>query len=674
MSGVCKKLGELRNGDNGVTVLGVVRMFRTPSLVRTGRCYSCSMEIEDETLWHGGSTGRGITFVMFRKQLESCPRTCLPGDVVLLRKAHVVVFRDRLQGSLRDYSICAVFDGHVAAPVEPRDGPLSCGGGVSAVEIQRVKDLKEWAAQNLISSDDLSQTPGPSIPLELYPVQGDTLPRKINSLHDGDKCVTIAGVVRYFKPPTKCHGNSSYYVTLSVIDESFQPLTFTLFNTNKCSLPRLCSPGNLVLVRGLYIGVYDAQLQGKGFDRTSSLLTFLISQEVPLVPKEDKTLAVMPCEVERIKELRVWALVQVGLWPHGYTCPLEEVKAGNYFDLSCQVVAVIRNPREPEGTFVLTVWDGTLLELPCREADQSDCFVSFDPALRYKSCGLTKDFFVRGEEEVSVQPGDLVLLYNVHALSLCTLSQSQDSDGAFVKLLIGRDSHHAGAISILKADDKEAIELLAQFPLPPESMPVWRKFASPFPASLTIQLHPEEKRAASVHAILSRDDTPARYSTVIQVVRVISPQRAEDVVQLRCPSCKARASLEEPKFKPGDVCFLCARTTTVTPPQLQLMYVLALRVKDETGEMDVHISDHDGEIFFSDRPLANLFVDSRARETVLEQLFCLTGGNDPFFDIPEDFSLPRPKIKCCIMVYTSRASRLCYRIFDTILADCSLLH
>lgn len=669
MSGACKKLGQLQIGDKKVTLFGVVRMFRPPSLVRHGRCYSCTIELEDESLWHGGPSGHGLTCVMFGKRVEGLPGRCLPGDVALLRGVNVVVFKDRLQGNLLDYGSCEVFDGHVAAPIEPRGGTASCGGvALKSAEVQRVRELKQWAALNQVSSDDLSQTAGPSTPIwPLGHSPSDNPPRKIASLRDGDKHVTVVGVVRYFKPPTKCRGNNSYYVTICVIDDSFETLTFLLFNPDECKLPRLCTAGDLVLVRGLYIGEFDGLPQGKGFEHTSSMVCFSNKQDALLQPREDICCTMTPREEECIKNLREWASEQVGLWPQGYSCPLRDVKEGNFFDLVCQVMAVARNRRDPSCGYVLRVWDGTLLDLPCKRADLTDWSVELDLTLRYTSRGLTQDVFVVGGDELSVKPGDCIYLFNVHAISLSSLSQRSESGGATIKLLVERDGAHPGAVALLKEDDKEVVELHNQIPPPPNATPVWRKLKEVVPSSLTIQLHPEDKQPASVRDILRADSAPAAFSATVKLLSVVSPGRVEDIVQLRCSTCRAKAKLVGRSLKSGDACPRCTCSDASSPARLQLMYVGVLRVGDETGEMDVHVSDRDAAVLFSHVPPANLMVDSDTRKRVLELLYRLTGGNDPFFDIPEDCSLPRPWLKCCVMLYVSLAGRLCYRLFDTVL-------
>ena len=198
--------------------------------------------------------------------------------------------------------------------------------------------------------------------------------KRIGDLLEGDKRVNIFGVVKYFKPPAQSKSGGCYS-SLTVVDEtsSLEGFNCVLFQQREQSLPRVCSKGDIVLVKGLYISKYEGSLQGKGYEHTSLAICFSGHPELraePRIGTVSSSYILTAEEERRVTQLRAWAGTQEGLRPQERNCSLKDVTVGQYFDFTCQVVATAVNPAEK--TCVLTVWDGTQLPLTCRKADTSE--------------------------------------------------------------------------------------------------------------------------------------------------------------------------------------------------------------------------------------------------------------------------------------------------------------
>ena len=500
--------------------------------------------------------------------------------------------------------------------------------------------------------------------------------KRIGDLQDGDKRVNIFGVVNYFKPPTLSK-SGMYYSSLTLVDETstLEGFSCVLFQQGEQSLPRICSRGDVVLVKGLYISKYEGSLQGKGHEHTSSAVCFSGHTEARVEPRIGTASSsyVLTAEEEtRVAQLRTWASTQEGLRPRGCNCCLKDVIVGKYFDVTCQVIATAVNPSER--TCVLTVWDGTRLPLVCKTVDTSTYQMSQDPVLKYRARNLTQEVVITGVVGlIKAQPGSFVRLINVCASSVSGVPLSA-SVQPVVELGIQRGTQLGGGVIPMAEEELEVRELKKQFPPQEQSHPTWRRLKRPLPVSTTTVLRPQAKKPSTLEGIKSFPQVPYKFLARVKVVRV-GPPPLKDFCQLRCSKCKHKVPTPtsnggEQELTVGDPCPRCKAGDPDSHPTLQFMYVFSLFIKDKTSDvMELFVADEDAEQLLPQLPPANLYTDSRTEEALLDCLYYLTGGNDPFFDLPPDPAYPRPWMECGVLSYRSHTGRVCYRIFDTTLAE-----
>ena len=465
------------------------------------------------------------------------------------------------------------------------------------------------------------------------------------------------------------------------MDETSNPegFSFVLFQQQEQNLPRICSRGDIVLVKGLYISSYDGSLQGKGHEHTSSAVCFSGHAEAKVEPRTGTSSSsyVLTAEEEtRVAQLKTWVGTQEGLGSHQRNCCLKDVTVGQYFDFTCQVVATAVNPAER--TCVLTVWDGTWLPLVCRKVDTSTYQLAQDPVLRYRARNLAQEVVITGVVGlIKAQPGSFVRLINVCAYSASAVPLSKSAQPV-VELGIQRGTQLGGGVVPMAEEEMEVEDLKRQFPPVEEPLPVWRRLKRPLPISTTKVQQQEAKKPSTLKSIKAFPQVPYKFVTRVKVARV-GPAPLKDFCQLRCCKCKHKfptpaSNHEDHALTAGDPCPRCKGSDPDAPPELRFIYVFSLFVKDSSTSdaMELYVTDEDAEQFLPQLPPANLYTNSRAEEALLDCLYYLTGGNDPFFDLPPDRAYPRPWMECGVLSYRSYSGRVCYRIFDTTLAEWDL--
>lgn len=506
--------------------------------------------------------------------------------------------------------------------------------------------------------------------------------KMICELREGDKRVSVVGVVKYFKSPTQTK-SGDYFITLTIIDVNTQDqgegFNCFLFNPTEQKLPHSCAPGDVVLFRGLYISKYEGVLVGKGYERTARALFFSGQPEARIEPRVGvygPSCTVSQEEEKRVRETKRWAQKNRELWVE-VSCKLQDMVLGQYCNVNCQVVSTAVSYSTLPPITVLTVWDGTELSLVCKKIDtdiERHFRTDFDPAVRYASRGLTQDVVIHGIRHHQIIPGSFVHLVNV-CLSLLSEAPS-DEEQPVGELCILRDPPKSGTVIVLPEDSTEAREVRKQLPTLMEPFPIWRQPHFLPPPSTTVTLDQNTKRWASLRTILEFSQVPYKFISSVKVDHV-SPTTIEEFCQLRCPECKRRYPTPKPQdgapqFSPASLCPHCKEKTLADPPKLAFMYVFSLMVSDSTADgMELYISDSDATRFLPDLPPTNLHTDPQTKETLLSKLYYLTGGNDPFFTLPPDCSFLRPGMVCGILSYRASNGSICYRIIDTVLTECN---
>ena len=488
---------------------------------------------------------------------------------------------------------------------------------------------------------------------------------------DSPTRVGVCGVVKYFKAPSASKGKDCYTV-IGIVDETSpqKSLECVVFNPHQGRLPVVCSVGGVVLIKGITIRNFNNVLTGTGHEHT---LVGIFSS-TPLSNSIGTWYELRSNELSRIKSLKQWAIDQ------GHVClntKFEEVTSLHYFNTVCRIASIATD--DQLGIQALSVYDGTTLKLPSSEISQSSSKHQWkmdnDPNACYMYQGLINDVFV--SEIKNIKVGDTVELVNV--LSLPVTPNTADADPNSqpqIELKIMNRIMYKGNVRVLPGDSPSVQQFLNDMPRPYGPFPVQRS-PSNVPTTIGTVLHKQLKQTATLKQI---QDAPigSVFCCEVEVVGA-GPAPIEDFCQLRCSDCKLRYAI--PKLEDmesedsgfltvGDPCIYCSDSEESTST-LKYMYLFTLYIRDITGELRVFVSDKEGATLLQNLPPNNLHVDNNSRQKLLDVLYSLTGGNDPFFPLPCDpkFSYPRPLLNCCILTYMSQTEQQRYSLVDTVLSN-----
>uniref|UniRef100_G3WTD7 Protection of telomeres protein 1 n=2 Tax=Sarcophilus harrisii TaxID=9305 RepID=G3WTD7_SARHA len=143
------------------------------------------------------------------------------------------------------------------------------------------------------------------------------------------------------------------------MDQSNVKLTCMLFSVNLDTLPVIYKVGDIVRFHRLKIQQYKNEIQGVTTVGFSSL-TFEGTLGTPIIPRTSSKIYTFTTDDQKtVETLRVWAANHIS--SSGTLIKLSDVKAMQYFDLTCQLVG----KAEVDGSSVLLkVWDGTKPPFP----------------------------------------------------------------------------------------------------------------------------------------------------------------------------------------------------------------------------------------------------------------------------------------------------------------------
>eukprot|EP00057_Strongylocentrotus_purpuratus_P014456 XP_011668930.1 PREDICTED: protection of telomeres protein 1 [Strongylocentrotus purpuratus] len=184
-----------------------------------------------------------------------------------------------------------------------------------------------------------------------------------------------------------------YCMSLTIVDPSLPQDNFGLkcviFHQDIKKLPQVHSIGDIVRLHRLKIQQYNNQLQGAKGDGFSSLV-FDGRPNAPVEPRSSSVnYTLSDQDKEKVQELRLWATQQTSVPLAGKSWTLSQIVSREYFDLICQVVAVVIIPAE--SCVLIKVWDGTKYKWPVRCLDVSKVQVKWDTELACRAEGLILD-------------------------------------------------------------------------------------------------------------------------------------------------------------------------------------------------------------------------------------------------------------------------------------------
>eukprot|EP00731_Ephydatia_muelleri_P035145 Em0099g17a len=508
---------------------------------------------------------------------------------------------------------------------------------------------------------------------------------KIAQLKSGDDKINVFGVVKFFKPIAQTKG-TDFCSVLTIVDESspVSGLKCVIFNRSQDKLPHIRSVGDVICLHRLKIQTFKDELQAMG--RASP---------VPSASTASRTRRSFPGPA-----LREWAEQHSELNSDTRARRLCDVSGGDYFDLTCQVVS--KSVFASQDYTILSVWDGTKFPLEHKQYDYSYSETASDPGLSAAAGNLAVPVVLYDNHTMqgrAIRPAQFVRLSNVHATRLKGYSFAASDQQFYVELCIHKGTQYGSGATVLPDCDEGAVRLKSQLASlvgaggrDEAAAPLQRwcpTSVRPLPRSATVT--PYTRVAFTpIRDVLVYPTVPFKFNCRARV-ECVFPACVEDMVQLRCSRCARkvpmpRTSRADSDALTGTPCPTCvgdaaaggAPTSAPTEAVLRLIYVFKLVLDDETGHLSAYVAEDDAATFLPGLPPTNLYVEQDSRRKLLDRLYYLTGGNDPFVEHPPGYrqQLPRPWMECCLKSYfhIQRAPggvpsprKVNYRVFDTIL-------
>ena len=509
--------------------------------------------------------------------------------------------------------------------------------------------------------------------------------RKLADLEAGLEKVYVVGVVTDFQPPFQTKGRD-FCSIVNIMDESVrEPLKCTFFHSNQDKLPKVGKVGEIVIFHRINIKLFPSGIQGIGLSFTSSL-SFVGRLGAKVKPRTGSVSYTFTAgDRKRVKELRLWAAGRCRTSSPSLRA-LREITVGSAtsVDLVCQVLSVALGPGAPDcHTAVLCVWDGTQPRHRSLKLDLSTFnTTSVDTELLEVASSCSEHVVVYGrdlvQEVVNLMPGQFACLQNIQVKE--HMSQRNEFKDVFsaVELRLEPTQSSCGRKSVLKVlspADIEVFELRKVLKSHRKRRTVFFRSLPPDIVLSSITDTPPHSRQQPIplRALASCTATPAKFRCVVKVLG-IEPCCVEELVQLCCPVCKHKVPVTNTSTNSN--CSVCLKTQKkkkkkVTPRKLSPVYFFKLLAADETGHITVYASGDQAAKFLAGFPPAVFYQEPQQRMALLQSLYRLTGGNDPFDH--NSVTYVRPWVAMCLVSMLSggisapTAGTVTYHLFDTVL-------
>ena len=481
------------------------------------------------------------------------------------------------------------------------------------------------------------------------------------------KAGAVIGILKFFKLPERSRGRD-FFMSMCLVDESqsLYGLSCVLFNPVKDQLPVATRPGEVVLLKGLSISLYQDNLQGLGHD--STLVGIFSADPADPVPATiGEFYRLRSEERTRIQQLREWAASHP---PGLLNSKLEQLSLNNYCNVMCLVVRV---GTDQGGATRLTVYDGTLLKKPTKSWIGPEIFVSHDPGLEEMYEGFTSTVRVAQGLSVQVTAGDVVELVNI-----CMVKSAVVADE--VELVLEERPECLGSVTVLPKDPV-ADQFRNELPKPAKPPGAVRS-SQPTPRlSTVLDFGPDEQPSTVTLAALNEAAVGSVHMVEAKVMGMnpaIIDNEFEMLCQLRCSSCRTRYLTPQPDnperedlMTVGDTCICCNEEDTSESRLLRFMYCFMLIVSDHTAQTEVTVSNEKAEHFFSELKLVpgNLYFDQESRTSHWELLCALSGSDTtPIYDASKPSS-NGAVLRLGLLVYTSVSGNRRYMVTNTLLCS-----
>ena len=489
----------------------------------------------------------------------------------------------------------------------------------------------------------------------------------LGSLAVGQGSVAVCGIVQYFKPVTRSRG-SDYYITIGLLDETSATNTVscTLFNPSDQQLISNIPVGQIVLLKGLKTSKYQGRIQATGYNG-AIIGVFRNRQNEPVPRSIGDWYSLSNQEKDIIARLKTWSHEQGMLLVNTQLC---QFSVGHFFNTVCRVVAV--HTCMNENRTVLDIFDGTTPKFPCDHLDTTrgrwTSDIDRQLAVKLNSSIICEVQVTDWNRQFSIKPGQYISLRNVHVEPNCQDGTCLGkNDIQAVKLTLS-SKQNSGTITVLTGNESELVnKYLSDFPEPCGPFPIFMRPSNTPPDPLfEIIINDRMKQTATVQEVLK--SRSGKLFVVEGQIMSFSNGPIEELCQLRCSMCKTRyvsPRSSDPPLPAEMVCVFCSDSKN-DGPCLVYMYVFVMRLKDRTGILDICVTAEDGEIFLHHVRPTNLYARQSSREELTRLLYVLTGGNDPFYPVPTEVDLKRPRVRCCVRTFTSIDGKTRFTLNDTV--------
>uniref|UniRef100_A0A670JC45 Protection of telomeres protein 1 n=1 Tax=Podarcis muralis TaxID=64176 RepID=A0A670JC45_PODMU len=480
----------------------------------------------------------------------------------------------------------------------------------------------------------------------------------------GGTIVNLYGAVKFFKPPYKCKG-TDYCSVITIVDQSDAKLICSLFNVNRDALPQIYKNGDIVRFHRIKIKEFSGQLQGissSGF----AALTFDGAVGTPVVPRTSSKLFTFTDEDRKtIEDLRIW--VASNLLNSAVVAKLSGIQPPMYFDLTCQLVG---KAKLDGSSYLLKVWDGTKCPFTYWKLHVREDDLEGDSVLIHRLRNLTVDVVVYDNHvqlAKSLKVGTFIRLYSLHAKFQ---SPEDEPDVSYLQFhLHGGTTYGRGITSLPEghADVEDLKKFLNSVDLMEDESS--ESPSEPENAYFTLLRDHQHFEVTALSTILnSRSPQPYRIRAKL---RQFEPEKLHQSVKLHCPQCnllckhcsnpKAIASLsplatqKDPLWEPTTI----AQALGLVP--LEYVFVMKFMLDDGTGTLNVYLMDCKD---FFQIPASEVLTNNIFQENIerIMNKLCPSGTN--LDDLPW--------LDCFIKSYyvtDGREQQICYRVFDTTIAE-----
>uniref|UniRef100_A0A5F8GHC2 Protection of telomeres protein 1 n=1 Tax=Monodelphis domestica TaxID=13616 RepID=A0A5F8GHC2_MONDO len=404
----------------------------------------------------------------------------------------------------------------------------------------------------------------------------------LNQLKHGS-IVNVYGAVKFFKPPYQSRG-TDYCSVVIIMDQSNAKLTCMLFSVNLDTLPVIYKIGDIVRFHRLKIQQYKNEIQGVTTVGFSSL-TFEGTLGTPVIPRTSSKIYTFTTDDQKtVEALRIWAANHIS--SSGTLIKLSDIKAMQYFDLTCQLVG----KAEVDGSSVLLkVWDGTKPPFPSWKVLFEDSSFEGDAGRVTQLQNLTIDILVYDNHVAfakSLKVGSFLRIYSLHT-KIQTVTPKKQPNIPHLEFHLHGGTCYGRGIKVLPENNCDVEELkrfldsvdLDEYQLSKNICDLEfdrsnsfspQDFVSPCDLercqqlSATVLTDHQYLETTPLSAILKRE-APQQYR-IRAKLRNYEPQKLYQSVKLHCPQCH---SLQEVPHENDTELVLQEFATEHPDPKLQ---------------------------------------------------------------------------------------------------------